>query len=127
MKFQIVITKNQIKMESIDVSYLFGLMATPFGLATLGLIITAFVVDKSISKTVKIIASWGVGIVLSVVMWLLGKYAGFGAYALYEFNTFKDWFLFGIVALSPGMISNGIYDAKLLHWLLSLLGVSDNK
>jgi len=115
-------------MESIDISYLLSLVATPFGLATLALIVCGWINQMfSFGKTAKVIIPWATGIVLSVVMLLLGKYAGFGAYALYGFNTFKDWLIFGLVALSSGLISNGIYDSKMLEWLLSLLGASGNR
>ena len=109
-------------MEVLDANYLFGLAATPFGLASLGLIITSFLVEKATANGWKIFISWTTGIILSVVMLLLGRYFDFGAYAAFEFNTLKDWLTFAAVALSPGMISNGIYDSKALDWLLSILG-----
>ena len=108
-----------------DMDYLFSLISTPFGLATLALIVCGWINAKfDFKKPLKVMLPWGLGILLSIAMWLLGKYANFGVYALYEFNTFKDWAVFALVCLSPGLISNGIYDSKVLHWLLSLLGAA---
>lgn len=108
--------------------YLFSLIGTPFGLATLALLICGWInVKFDFSKTAKVMIPWAVGIVLSVALWLLGKFFNFGAYALYEFGTFKDWLIFALVALSPGLISNGIYDSKVLQWLLSFLGAESKK
>ena len=110
-------------MENLfNINYLLGLIATPFGLATLGVLLTAFFVEKVTSRTWKVIISWAVGIALSVGMLLLGKYANFGTYAVFEFSTWQDWTAFILVALSPGLISNGIYDSKVLQWLLNLIG-----
>jgi hypothetical protein len=54
-------------------------------------------------------------------MLLLGKYLDFGTYALFGFDTWQDWVIFGLVALSPGFISNGIFDSKffekILNWI----------
>ena len=115
-------------MGTIDMDYLFGLIGTPFGLATLALIICGWInVKFDFGKTAKVLIPWIVGIILSCAMWLLGKFVNFGAYAQIEFNTFKEWAVFALVALSPGLISNGIYDSKVLQWLLSLLGAAESK
>ena len=108
-----------------DMDYLFSLVSTPFGLATLALIVCGWInVKFDFGRTVKVIMPWLVGVVFSLIMWLLGKTLNFGAYALYEFNTLKEWAIFALVSLSPGLISNGIYDSKALHWLLTLLGAA---
>ena len=109
-------------MENLlNINSLLNLVATPFGLATLGLFITSFLVDKATKKVFKVILSWWVGIILSVAMLLLGKYVNFGAYAVFAFNSWQDWAVFILVALSPGLISNGIYDSKILQWLLNII------
>ena len=100
-------------MENIDINYLFSLVGTPFGLATLALIVSGWInVNFDLGKTAKVFIPWVIGIILSCVMLLLGKAFNFGAYALCDFNTIKDWLVFGIVALSPGLMSNGIYDSS---------------
>ena len=108
-----------------DMDYLYSLVGTPFGLATLALIVCGWINAKfDFDKPKKVVLPWIVGIILSVVMWLLSKFFNFGAYALYEFKTLKDWAVFTLVAVSPGLIANGIYDSRMLHWLLSLLGAA---
>jgi len=109
-------------METLSISYLLGLVGTPFGIATACLIISGWLISRqNITGIMKVLTPWVVGIVLSVAMLLAGKHFNFGAYAFKVFATWQDWVVFGLVALSPGMISNGIYDSKILEWLLRAL------
>ena len=110
----------------VDISVLFNLVSTPFGIAVACLTLatwihTKFEVEK---KLVRVFIPWGIGIILSVIMWFTGKNFDFGAYALYEFNTLKEWAIFVFVALSPGFISNGMFDTGFLQAFLKMLGVS---
>ena len=111
-------------MESLDLDLILKLVGTPFGLAVLCLTIAAWVHKEfEVVGKWKVFIPWGIGIGLSVIMFFLGKYLNFGAYALYEFNNWKDWLVFVFVAFSPGLISNGIYDSKFLQFVLKLLKV----
>jgi len=108
-----------------EISYILELVKTPLGISMACLIISSWLIKTlNIENKMKVFTPWLIGIVLSGIMLLLGKFANFGAYAGYEFNTWKDWLGFGIVAVSPGCISNSIYDTKLLEWLLKILGIS---
>ena len=109
-------------LMTMDISNLLTLIATPFGLATLGLLLTAFLVDKAAAKGWKIFISWAVGIMLTAIVFLLGKYANIGMFTGWVFDTWQSYAVFVLLAVSPGMISNGIYDSKLLQWLLEFLG-----
>ena len=112
-------------MEIIEIGYLLELIMTPYGISVVCLMLSSLLITKfNIDGKMKVFTPWIVGSVLSVIMLALGKYINFGAYAIYEFNTWKDWAIFVLVAVSPGCISNSIYDTKLLKWLLKLFGVS---
>ena len=111
------------KMENlIDFSNLLSLIATPLGIAALGVLLTAFLVDKADKKGWKIFLSWAVGVVLTVFVFLVGKYAHIGMFTGFVFETWQHWAIFIVLAISPGMMSNGIYDSKILAWLLNFLG-----
>ena len=109
-------------LVSLDIGNVLTLIATPFGLATLGVILTAFLVEKTTKKGWKIFVSWAVGIFLTVGVFFLGKYASVGMFTGFIFETWKHWATFVFLALSPGMISNGIYDTKILEPVLKWLG-----
>ena len=105
-----------------EIFEMLNLIATPFGLALVCLFIAEWVIVKFVLEgRQKVAAAWITGIVLSIVMWALGKFLGWGTYALFEFNTWQEWTTFALVAISPGLISNGIFSSGLLDKLLSLI------
>jgi hypothetical protein len=105
-----------------EFSEIIGLVGTPFGLALVGLFLSQWVIAKfNFEGRTKVFTAWIVGIVWSVAMLLAGKYADFGAYAGFDFVSWKCWATFALVALSTGLISNDIFDSKLLEKLLNLL------
>ena len=99
---------------------MYGLLSVPFGIALVGLFLSQWLIAR-LDINRKVLTAWIVGIVLSVAMLAAGKWFGFGAYAAFEFNNWKDWAVFALVALSPGMISNGLFDSGLLEKLLNLI------
>ena len=99
-----------------------SLLTYPFGIALFCLILSDLAIKKlDLLGRYKVFAPWVIGIVLSGVMLLVGKYADFGAYSEFVFNSWKDWAVFAIVAVSPGLISNGLFDSKLLEKVLGLI------
>ena len=105
-----------------EIVEMLGLIGTPFGLALVCLFITEWTIAKlALDGRQKLAASWIIGIVLSGVMLALGKYAGYGTYAVFAFDSWQDWTTFALVALSSGLISNGMFDSKILEGLLKLI------
>jgi len=105
-----------------EISEMLSLVSTPFGIGLVGLFLTQFVIDRvSLEKRGKVFVSWAIGIVLSGVMLAAGKFVNFGAYAVFEFGSWQDWATFGVIALMPGLISNGIFSSKILESVLSLI------
>ena len=103
-----------------EISEMLKLVATPFGIGLVGLFLSEWLIDRLyISK--KVLTSWIVGIILSAIMLALGKFAAFGAYAVFDFNSWQDWVTFALVALSPGPISNGLFSSKLLETILNMI------
>jgi hypothetical protein len=109
---------------SFDISNILTLIATPLGLAALGMLLTAFLVDKVQPKAWKIFVSWAVGVVLTLVVCFIGRKFGIGMFAGFVFDGWQAWATFIVLCISPGMMSNGIYDSKILSWLLKFLGKS---
>ncbi len=103
-----------------ELTEIYGLLSTPFGLALVALFVSDWLINK-FSITKKVLLTWIVGIVLSVIMLLLGKFANYGAYAEFTFKVWQDFAIFTLVAISPALISNGIYDSKLLEKILDFL------
>ena len=110
-------------MENFDL--IAGMTGTPFGLSVLILGISAWLNAKFEfkKKIVKVVTPWAIGILLSIALFFAGKYFNFGVYAAFAFSDWKEWVVFGFVALSPGLIANGLFDAGILQTVLKWLDV----
>ena len=98
------------------------LLTYPFGIGVFCLFVSDWVIKKfDLIGRYKVFMPWVIGIVLSGVMLLAGKYFDFGAYKEFVFHDWKDWAVFAVVAVSPGMMSNGLFSSKLLEKLLSFI------
>ena len=109
---------------SFDISNILTLIATPLGLSSLGVILTAFLDDKVQPKAWKIFVSWAVGVVLTLIVFFIGRKFGIGMFTGFVLESWQHWAILFVLAISTGMMSNGIYDSKILSWLLIFLGKS---
>ena len=105
-----------------EIFEMLNLVGTPFGIAVVCLFVTQFLIEKfNFEGKAKVFTSWIVGVALSGIMLLIGKLIDFGAYAAFDFKSWQEWATFSLVALSPGLISNGIFSSGLLEKLLNLI------
>lgn len=120
---------SPLDVHVMEIEFIIGITGTPFALALLIVTISSWLKQEFEfkKKWVKVTVPWFVGIVLSIALFFAGKYLHFGTYSEFTFTEWKEWAAFGLVALMPGLIANGIFDVGVLQSLLIWLGIEKKK
>lgn len=104
------------------VDTILSLLGSLFGIATLGTLVSSYVIKWTNAKpSARQWISWGIALLITGIALVIGIFLDLGAFASFDVTNWYHWLTFTVTAICSGLMSNGIFDSetvrKILEWL----------